>query len=142
MKQKNIEKDIFLEQYGNRITELQSENASKTKQIIDLQTNLGSVTAFYFNLKNKLFDAFWDMLKSLFQQPHGFEDPPTASSQPSESDFHVDPPPPRTTTIVDRFEKEPDNARPRITIRHGKNTVTADENEGLLFMKNSNDNCK
>ncbi|CAI9262297.1 unnamed protein product [Lactuca saligna] len=73
-------------------------------------TNLGSIIAFYFSLKNILYDAFGDKVKALFQQPHGIEDPPVDPTQYTHDDFPVDPPPPRTTTIVDRFDKEPENS--------------------------------
>ena len=91
-------------------------------------------------MKNLLYDAFGDKVKALFPQPHGIEDPPMAPTQSSEGNLLVNQPPPRTTTIVNRFEKEPENARSRITIKHGKKTVTANKSEGLLFMKNSNKN--
>ena len=114
----------------------------KTKQIKDLQTNLGLVTASYFNLKNVLYDAFGEKVKALYQQPHGIDDPPTTHSQSVSDDLPVNPPVPRTTTILNRFEKEPEGSRVRITIKQGKRTVTAKKSEGLLFMKNLNENRK
>ena len=65
-----------------------------------------------------------------------------APTQSTHDDFPVDPPPPRTPTVLNYFEKEPENSGPRITIKQGKRTVTASKSEGLLFMKNSNENCK
>ena len=59
LNQQNIEKDILIGKHDVRIAELEADNALKSKQISDLQTNLGSLTAFYFSLKNKLFAAFW-----------------------------------------------------------------------------------
>ncbi|CAI9263467.1 unnamed protein product [Lactuca saligna] len=81
-------------------------------------------------------------VKALFQPPHGIEDPPMAPTQSTHGDLPVDPPPPRTTTIVNKFEKEPEGSRARITIKQGKRTVTASKSEGLLFMKKSNENRK
>ena len=78
----------------------------------------------------------------MFQQPDGIEDPPTAPIQLSEGEFPVDQPPPRTTRVVDRFEKDPVNANSQIKIKHGKRTVTAEKKEGLLFMRSSNVNRK
>lgn len=66
LKQQNIEKDILIGKHGVRIAELEEENALKTKQIYELQTNFGSLIAFYFNLKDKLYEAFGDKLQSLF----------------------------------------------------------------------------
>lgn len=63
-----------------------------------------------------------------------------APNQSSEGNFPVDQPPLRKTTIINRFDKEPNNARSWITIKHGKRTVTANKSEELLFMKNSNEN--
>ncbi|CAI9268291.1 unnamed protein product [Lactuca saligna] len=142
LRQELIEKNIQLEQLASHLEELKERDEEKSKQIEDPQTNLGSVTAFYFNLKNVLYDAFGDKFKALFQQPHGIEDPPMAPTQSTSGDLPVDPPLPRTTTIVDRFEKEPEASRARITIKQGNKTDTANESEGLLFMKNSNENCK
>ncbi|CAI9269849.1 unnamed protein product [Lactuca saligna] len=61
-----------------------------------------------FNLMNVLYDAFGDKVKALFQHPHEIEDPPMAPTQSTSCDLPVDPPPPRTTIIIDRFEKEPE----------------------------------
>ncbi|CAI9276288.1 unnamed protein product [Lactuca saligna] len=65
-----------------------------------------------------------------------------APTQSTSGDLPIDPPPSRTTTIVNTFEKEPEGNRVRITIKQGKRTVTANKSEGLLFMKNSNENRK
>ena len=66
LKQQNIE-DILVGKHDVRIAELEEENSMKSKQISELQTNLGSLTAFYFSLKNKIFEAFGDKFQSLFQ---------------------------------------------------------------------------
>ncbi|CAI9264321.1 unnamed protein product [Lactuca saligna] len=129
-----------MDQLTSHIEVLKENDEEKTKQIKDLQTNLGSVTAIYFILKNVLYDAFGDKVKALFQQPRGIEDPPTAPTQSASDDLPVDPPVPRTTTVVNRFENEPEGSRARITIKQGNRTVTANKNEGLLIMKNSNEN--
>ncbi|CAI9259227.1 unnamed protein product [Lactuca saligna] len=125
LNQELIEKSILLEQHTSYIEELKERDEMKSKQIKDLQKNLGSITTFYFSLKNILYDAFGDKVNALFQQPHGIEDPLMAPTQSTRDDFPVDPPPPRTTTIVIQFEKEPENSRPLITIKQGKRTVTA-----------------
>ncbi|KAL7585859.1 hypothetical protein Lser_V15G45032 [Lactuca serriola] len=129
-----------MDQLSAHIFELRAKDEEKTKQIKDLQTSLGSVLANYFNLKNVLYDAFGEKVKALFQQPQGIVDPPSIQSPPAIDDLPVDPPVPRTTTIVDGFEKEPEGSRARITIKQGKRIVTTKQSEGLLFMKNSNEN--
>ncbi|CAI9272871.1 unnamed protein product [Lactuca saligna] len=108
LRQQLIEKSIKMDQLSAYIFELRAKNEEKTKQINDLQMSLGSVLANYFNLKNVLYDAFGEKVKSLFQQPHGIADPPTVQSPPATNDLPVSPPAPRTTTIVNRFEKEPE----------------------------------
>ncbi|CAI9302871.1 unnamed protein product [Lactuca saligna] len=137
-----IEKSIQMDQLSAHIFELGAKDEEKTKQINDLQTSLGYVLANYFNLKNILYDAFDEEVKALFQQPHGVVDPPSVQSPPATEDLPVNPPAPRTTTIVNRFEKEAEGSRARITIKQGKRIVTANQSEGLLFMKNSNENRK
>ncbi|CAI9277306.1 unnamed protein product [Lactuca saligna] len=117
-----------------------AKDEEKTKQIKDLQTSLGSVLANYFSLKNVLYDAFGEKVKAIFRQPHRVVDPPSVQSPLATDDLPVDPPIPRTTTIVDRFEKEPKGSRARITIKKGKRITK--QSEGLLFMKNSNENRK
>nr|KAJ0210240.1 hypothetical protein LSAT_V11C400209620 [Lactuca sativa] len=87
-------------------------------------------------------DAFGEKFKALFQQPHGIADPPTVQSPSATDDLPVNPPAPRSTTIVNMFEKEPEGSRARITIKQGKRIVTANQSEGLLFMKISNGNRK
>ncbi|CAI9271189.1 unnamed protein product [Lactuca saligna] len=140
--QELIEKTIQMDRLTSYIEDLRAKDEEKTKQIKDLQTNLGSVTASYFILKNVLYDTFGEKFKALFQQPHGIDDPPTAPTQSVSEDFPVDPPAPRTTTTVNKFEKEPEGSRARIMIKQGKRTITANKREGLLFMKNSNENRK
>ncbi|CAI9289168.1 unnamed protein product [Lactuca saligna] len=142
LRQQLIEKSIQMDQLSAHIFELREKDEEKTKQINDLQTSLGSVLANYFNLKNVLYDAFGEKVKALFQQPHGVVDPPSVQSPPATDDLPVNPPAPRTTTIVNRFEKEPEGSRARITIKQGKRIVTANQSEGLLLMKSSNENRK
>nr|KAJ0226544.1 hypothetical protein LSAT_V11C100003850 [Lactuca sativa] len=142
LRQQLIEKSIQMDQLSAYIFELRAKDEEKTKQIKDLQTSLGSVLANCFNLKNVLYDAFGEKVKALFQQPHGVVDPPSAQSPPAIDDLPVDPAAPRTTTIVDRFENEPEGSRARITIKRGKRVVTTKHREGLLFMKNTNENRK
>ncbi|CAI9260921.1 unnamed protein product [Lactuca saligna] len=140
--QELIKKSIQMDQLTAYIVELMAKDEEKSKQIRDLQMSLGSVSANYFNLKNVLYDAFGERVKALFQQPHGIVDPPTAQSHSTADDFPINPPAPRTTTIVNRFEKELEGSRARITIKQGKRIVTANQSEGLLFKKNSNENRK
>ncbi|CAI9302812.1 unnamed protein product [Lactuca saligna] len=94
------------------------------------------------DIQNVLYDAFRDKVNALFQHPHRIEDPPIAPTQSTSVNLPVDPHPPRTTTVVNRFEKEPEGSRARITIKQGKRTIMANKREGLLFMKNSNENHK
>nr|KAJ0212549.1 hypothetical protein LSAT_V11C400209630 [Lactuca sativa] len=142
LRQELIEKSIQMDQLSTYIFELRAKDEEKSKQINDLQTSIGSVLANYFNLKHVLYDAFGEKFKALFQQPHGIADPPTVQSPSATDDLPVNPPAPRSTTIVNRFEKEPEGSRARITIKQGKRIVTANQSEGLLFMKNSNENRK
>ncbi|CAI9293663.1 unnamed protein product [Lactuca saligna] len=98
--QQLIEKSIQMDQLSAHIFELREKDEENTKQINDLQTSLGSVLANYFNLKNVLYDVFGEKVKALFQQPHGVVDPPSVQSPPATDDLPVNPPAPRTTTIV------------------------------------------
>ncbi|CAI9261475.1 unnamed protein product [Lactuca saligna] len=107
----------------------------------DLREEIG-ILPNYFNLKNVLYDDFGEKVKVLFQQPHGVVDHPSVQSRTANNDLHVNPPAPRTTTIVNRFEKELEGSRARSTIKQGKRIVTANQSKGLLFMKNSNENRK
>ncbi|CAI9304503.1 unnamed protein product [Lactuca saligna] len=142
LRQGLIEKTIQMDQITSYIEELRAKDEEKTKQIKDLQMSLGSVTASYFNLKNASYDTFGNRVKVLFQQPHGIDDPPIAHSHSASDDLPFNPPAPRKTTVVNRFEKELEGSRARITIKEGKRTVTANQSEDLLFMKNSNENRK
>ncbi|CAI9304524.1 unnamed protein product [Lactuca saligna] len=116
LRQQLIEKSIQMDQLSAYIFVLRAIDEEKTKQINELQTSLGS--------------------------PHGIVDPPTDQLPPATNDLPVNPPAPITTTTVNRFEKEPEGSRARITIKQGKRIVTANQSEGLLFMKKSNENRK
>ncbi|CAI9281732.1 unnamed protein product [Lactuca saligna] len=50
--------------------------------------------------------------------------------------------PVRTTMVVGHFDKEPEQAPPRITIKQGGRTVTSQKRGGLLFMKNFDQNIR
>ncbi|CAI9301887.1 unnamed protein product [Lactuca saligna] len=132
LRQELIEKSIQMDQLSPYIFELRAKDEEKNKQINDLQTSLGSVLANYFNLKNVLYDAFGEKVKALFQQPHGVVDPPSVQSPPATDDLPVNPPAPRTTKIVNRFEKEPEGSRAKITIKQGNRIVTANQQEGQV----------
>ena len=41
-----------------RVSELEKENSQKNKQILELQANLGGLTAFNFDFKDKLIGKF------------------------------------------------------------------------------------
>ncbi|CAI9260447.1 unnamed protein product [Lactuca saligna] len=123
LRQQLIENLIQMDQLSAHIFELREKDEEKTKQINDLQTTLGSVLANYFNLKNVLYDAFGEKVKALSQQPHGVVDPPSVQSPPATDDLPVNPPAPRTTTIVNSFEKELEGSRARITIKQGKRII-------------------
>ncbi|CAI9271927.1 unnamed protein product [Lactuca saligna] len=127
--QELIEKSIQMDQLSAYIFELRAKDEEKTKQINDLQTSLRSVLANYFNLKNIFYDAFGEKVKALFQQPHGVVDPPSVQSPPTIDDPPINPPVPRTTKIVNRFEKEPEGSRAKITIKQGNRIVTANQQE-------------
>ena len=76
LNQKNIELDI-------KVADLQTENSKlniqvvdlledkyqKTKQISDLQTQFGLLTASYYDLKKKLEEEFGDKFKSSINEP-------------------------------------------------------------------------
>ncbi|CAI9284446.1 unnamed protein product [Lactuca saligna] len=111
-----IENSIQMDQLSAYIFELRAKDEENTKKINDLQTSLGS--------------------------PHGIADPPTVQSPSATDDLPINSPAPRSTTIVNRFEKEPEGSRAKITIKQGKRIVTANQSEGLLFMKKSNENRK
>ncbi|CAH1430711.1 unnamed protein product [Lactuca virosa] len=64
LKQESIEKDSLIGKLDVRVSELENENSQKNKQISELQANLGGLTAFYFDLKDKLIVKFGDEFKS------------------------------------------------------------------------------
>ena len=78
-------------------------------------------------MKNKLFEEFGDKFKTTIEEPIATESSPSAPVQPTQHDNIVDPPSVRTIVIVDRFEKEPVQANPRITIKQAKRRVTAEK---------------
>ncbi|CAI9283455.1 unnamed protein product [Lactuca saligna] len=66
LRQELIEKTIQMDQITSYIEQLRAKDEEKTKQIKDLQTNLGSVSASYCNLKNVLYNAFGEKSQSPF----------------------------------------------------------------------------
>ena len=46
-----------------RLSELEQENSQKNKHISELQANLGGLTTFYFDLKDKMIGNFGDEFK-------------------------------------------------------------------------------
>ncbi|KAL7602750.1 hypothetical protein Lser_V15G16330 [Lactuca serriola] len=96
LKQKIIEKDLQIEDLDSHISvleaesslnsdqnfELQQDNAQKTKQISDLQLNLGALSASYFDLKNRLIVEFGDKFQTTAEGPSVSQAPittPTAT---------------------------------------------------------------
>ncbi|CAI9269496.1 unnamed protein product [Lactuca saligna] len=61
-------------------------------------------------------------------------------SHSDDDDFPLDPPAPRKTIVINRFEKEPEGSEARVTAKQGKRIISEGQREGLLFMKNSNEN--
>ena len=47
-----------------RVSELERENAQKSRKISDVQLNLGALSVGYFDLKNKLINDFGVSVKS------------------------------------------------------------------------------
>ncbi|CAH1434146.1 unnamed protein product [Lactuca virosa] len=64
LKQDSIEKDLLIGKLDVRVSDLEKENSENNKQISELQANLGGLTAFYFDLKEKLIGKFGDEFKS------------------------------------------------------------------------------
>ncbi|CAI9265136.1 unnamed protein product [Lactuca saligna] len=109
------------------------EDVEFLKEIDFIGINDDIPTNIEFDFGDEDFDPFLDIPNSC---PHGVVDRPFVQSPPVTDDLPVNPPAPRTTTILNRFEKEPEGSRARITIKQGKRIVTAKQSEGLLFMKN------
>ncbi|CAI9293683.1 unnamed protein product [Lactuca saligna] len=80
----------------------------------DIPTNIE------FDFGDEDFNPFLDIPSSHANKPHGVVDPPSVQSPLATDALPVDPPVPRTTTIVERFEKEPKGSRARITIKRAK----------------------
>ncbi|CAH1421901.1 unnamed protein product [Lactuca virosa] len=59
----SIEKDLLIGKLDVRVSKLEKENSHKNKQISKLQANLGGLTAFYFDLKDKLIRKFGDKVQ-------------------------------------------------------------------------------
>ena len=69
LKQKITEKDVLIGNLDIRVSDLEEENFQKSKQISDLQLNLGALSAGYFDLKNKLIAEFGDKFKTIVEEP-------------------------------------------------------------------------
>ncbi|CAI9282244.1 unnamed protein product [Lactuca saligna] len=120
------------------VSKFEEENTLKSKQISDLQLNLGALYVGYFELKNKLISEFSDKFKTSVVEPNAAEPSNCAPSQVAQDppvDQHV-----KTTHIIDQFDSEPAQAHPRITLKQCPRQVTAQRKRVLLFMKNSNKN--
>ncbi|CAI9298201.1 unnamed protein product [Lactuca saligna] len=155
LKQQIIEKDLQIEDLDaclsvleaesslktDQISALQQENAQKSKQMSDLQINLGALSASYFDLKNRLIADFGDKFQSTVEGPSVSQAPTTAPATTPTFE-QTDNVSIKTTTVIDRFEKEPTQAPPRITIKRGGRTVTSQKRGGLLFMKNYDQNIR
>ncbi|CAH1425438.1 unnamed protein product [Lactuca virosa] len=61
--QESIEKDLLIGKLDVIVSELEKENSQKNKDITEIQANLGGLTAFYFDLKDKLIGKFGDDFK-------------------------------------------------------------------------------
>ncbi|CAI9282984.1 unnamed protein product [Lactuca saligna] len=92
-------------------TMFETGGSSSIPEYSPTRPSLDEAYISYFNLNNIMYDAFGEKVKAVFQQPHGINDPPTAHSQSVSDDLPVDLPAPRTTTIVNRFEKESEGRR-------------------------------
>lgn len=69
--QRLIKKDFLIDKLDTRVFELEAVNTLKTKQISDLQTQLGALTTCYFDLKIKLDEEFSDKFKSFVEDFSG-----------------------------------------------------------------------
>ncbi|CAI9298441.1 unnamed protein product [Lactuca saligna] len=85
--QKLIENDVFIGNIDVIVSELEMENIQKSKQISDLQLNLGALSARYFDQKNKLISEFGDKFKTLVAEPNA-----AGSSHCAHSQAAQDPP--------------------------------------------------
>ncbi|CAH1428595.1 unnamed protein product [Lactuca virosa] len=142
LNQKIIEKDILIGTLDVRVSDLEKENLEKSAQISVLQLNFGALSAGYFDLKNKLISEFGDKFKTSSGETSAVETSPSAPAQSSQQDPLDDPPPVRTTHIVDRFEVEPAQANPRVTLKLVQRRVSSQKKGKWLFMKNSDKNVR
>ncbi|KAL7588529.1 hypothetical protein Lser_V15G41246 [Lactuca serriola] len=116
-------------QLSIQMAELNEENAAKTKQITDLQIHFGLLTASYYDLKKKLEDKFSDEFRSSVDEPLIYlpnQDVPIA---PTSTSANI-----RTTTIVNRFENEPEQAPPGKASKHKKSDKEPEKSQ-LLFKR-------
>ncbi|CAI9269201.1 unnamed protein product [Lactuca saligna] len=60
----SIDKDLLIGILDVRVYELENENSQKSKQISDLQPNIGGLTTLYFDLKEILIGNFGDEFKT------------------------------------------------------------------------------
>ncbi|CAI9293520.1 unnamed protein product [Lactuca saligna] len=119
LKQQLIEKDLIIEDLDARLSVLEAESSLKTDQIYalqqekyqkskqtsDLQINLGALSAGYFDKKNRLIVEFEDKFQSSAEGP-SVSQVPTTDPTTFPIFEQIDNRPVRTTTVVDRFEKE------------------------------------
>lgn len=95
-----IKKDALIGKLDIRLSDVEADKKTKPKQITNLQTHLGALTACYYDLNNKLIEELVDKFNSSVEQPFSTEGFSSVPVQPSQHDNPVDPPPPRTTRIV------------------------------------------
>ncbi|CAI9300131.1 unnamed protein product [Lactuca saligna] len=122
-----------------RVSELEKENEHKSKQISDLQLNLGALCGCYFELTKKLIIEFGDKFKTSVGEPNVAEAshsaPTKETKNPQDDSQNV-----RMTCIIDRFEIEPAQSDPRAILMKAHKQTKRQGKRRLLFMKNSKQN--
>ncbi|CAI9271079.1 unnamed protein product [Lactuca saligna] len=113
----------------------------KDVSIGNVDLNLGALTAVYFDLKNKLIREFGDKFKTRVVEPNAAEASHCAHYQATHDPL-VNPPPVRTTRILDRFESEPDQANPRVILKEAQKQVYSQKKGKWQFIKTSYQNVR
>ncbi|KAL7595519.1 hypothetical protein Lser_V15G29441 [Lactuca serriola] len=139
LKQKQHTKNDLIGNLDIRISKLKKEDSQQSKQISDLQLNLGALTAGFFDLENKFVSEFGDKFKtSAFSDKfktsatEAFQDniSPSVPAPASQDVSHQT----SGTRIVDCFDKESASADPRLIMKQAQGK--------LLFKKNSDKNIR
>ena len=79
LEQESSENDLLIGKLDVRVSELEKDNSAKDAKILEPQTNLGGLTAFCFDLKQRLNQKFGNEFKPLSTE--GERATPSGSSQ-------------------------------------------------------------